>query len=324
MKLASNNTAVRTTTAIAAVTAAAAAMTTDTASTAVAAKKRYPTVFVNHGGGPMPLLGKQPDLVRHMKDVVANELLPRYGRPTSIVVLSAHWEGKRSGKIEITSSPNPKMVYDYGGFPPETYRYQYPSPGSPELAHQIQQLLGNRGIDSVLDDTRGYDHGVFVPLMIMFPRADIPVVAVSLDASLNANKNIEIGRALEPLRDEGVLVLGSGYTFHNLPAVFNPTPRTIGASLQFNDWLKDTILNADSDRLLEELGRWEDAPGARIAHPREEHLLPLFMVAAAAIGGQTGERTAITPKLIYDSSSSGTEQQQQQLQEHAVSGYLFQ
>jgi 4,5-DOPA dioxygenase extradiol len=125
---------------------------------------KFPSLFVNHGGGPLPLLGRQPELVKHMKEIVADHL-PKVP-PKAIVVLSAHWE---SDPIKITSSPQPSMLYDYYGFPPETYEYKYPAPGSPELARKIQNLLEERGLRSELDECRGFDHGVFVPLMIMFP-----------------------------------------------------------------------------------------------------------------------------------------------------------
>jgi aromatic ring-opening dioxygenase catalytic subunit (LigB family) len=169
---------------------------------------KYPAVFVNHGGGPMPLMGRQQDLVNHMKDVV-DKFLPQE-KPKSIVVLSAHWE---SDPIKISSAAKPKMYYDYQGFPPETYQYQYPAPGSPDLARKIQNLLKASGLECELDADRGFDHGVFVPLMLMYPEADIPVVSVSLHSSLGADVNLGIGKALAPLRDEGILILGSGIRF---------------------------------------------------------------------------------------------------------------
>ena len=258
----------------------------------------FPAVFVNHGGGPMPLLGKQANLVEHMRHVVSAHLPPQ--KPKAIVVFSAHWE---SNPVKITSSTNPKMLYDYYGFPSETYEYKYPAPGSPELAQRIQNLLQSHDIASELDSERGFDHGDFVPIMIMYPDADIPVVCVSLHSSLSPKINMGIGKALAPLRDDGVLILGSGYTFHNLPAFFNPSPESYKSSAEFNDWLKQTM---SSDDVVETLLEWEQAPGARMAHPREEHLLPLFMTAAS--GG--------TPKLIFDVEAKTGD--------HAVSGYLFQ
>jgi aromatic ring-opening dioxygenase catalytic subunit (LigB family) len=262
---------------------------------------RFPTVFVNHGGGPLPLLGKQPNLTKHMKEV-RSKWLPEQ-QPTSIVVLSAHWE---SDPVKITSSAKPHMYYDYYGFPEESYSYQYNAPGSPILAQKIQKLFEAKGIHSELDGKRGFDHGVFIPLMLMYPEADIPVVCVSVHSSLSADINIQIGQALEPLRDEGVLILGSGYTFHNMQAFFHPTSQTYKASTDFNEWLKDVI---SSSGFVDKLKAWKEAPGARIAHPREEHLLPLLMTAAA--GG-----TNATPQVIYNVEASEGE--------HAVSGYLFQ
>lgn len=265
---------------------------------------RYPTLFVNHGGGPLPLLGRQPELVKHMKETVQKWLPTK--RPSAIVVLSAHWE---SNPVKITSSANPSMLYDYYGFPPETYEYKYPAPGNPALASQIRGLLEKRGIASELDAKRGFDHGVFIPLMLMYPDADIPVVAVSLDASLSAQGNMDIGSALEPLRDQGVLILGSGYTFHNMQAFFHPSPQTHQQSSRFNTWLQETILSSSTatvGQALPKLAEWDAvAPDARHCHPREEHLLPLFMTAAAA--GANAK-----PKLIWSDTN-----------EHAVSSFLF-
>ena len=262
---------------------------------------RFPAIFVNHGGGPMPLLGRQPELVSHMKEVSSRWLTQK---PEAIVVFSAHWE---SDPIRITSSPHPTMLYDYNGFPPETYKYEYPAPGSPALAEKIQSLLGTSGLTAELDDRRGFDHGVFVPLMVMYPDADIPVVAVSLHSSLSAETNMNIGRALAPLRDENILLLGSGYTYHNMQGFFHPSSASYQASSSFNDWLKQVMLKEDATERLSALQQWEMAPGARASHPREEHLLPLLMVAATA--------SSEPPQLIFETASGNGN--------HAVSSYLF-
>jgi 4,5-DOPA dioxygenase extradiol len=262
---------------------------------------RFPAIFVNHGGGPLPLLGRQPELVAHMKEVTSRWLTQK---PDAIVVFSAHWE---SDPIRITSTPHPTMLYDYSGFPPESYKYQYPAPGSPPLAQKIQTLLQASGLRAELDNKRGYDHGVYIPLMIMYPDADIPVVAVSLHSSLSAETNMQIGRALAPLRDENILLLGSGYTYHNMHGFFHPSSATYEASTTFNDWLKQVLLTEDPTHRLSSLQQWEQAPGARASHPREEHLLPLFMVAAAA--------SSEPPQLIFETSAGNGE--------HAVSSYLF-
>lgn len=277
--------------------------------------KKFPAIFLNHGGGPLPLLGEQPELVAHMKDIVSKHIpvhTTSCNKPKAIVVVSAHYEAK---PIEITSSKNPSMIFDYYGFPPETYQYDYPAPGHPELASEIHRLLSSNSIDSNLNEERGFDHGVFIPLMFLYPEHDIPVVCVSLDKSLDASSHLLIGKALAPLQDEGILLLGSGYTFHNLNAFFNPTPASKEASVQFNEWLKETILQYDGDRLLQRLKGWKDAPGARICHPREEHLLPLFVIAAA------GAANGCSAHVIYDTTN--TSRSMIGLSELAVTGFLF-
>jgi aromatic ring-opening dioxygenase catalytic subunit (LigB family) len=157
-------------------------------------------------------MGRQESISRHLKEVV-KKYLP--DPPKAIVVVSAHWESDNDN-IKITSSANPSMLFDYHGFPPETYHYEYPAKGDPDLATRIQDILNKEGIGSEKDNVRGFDHGVFVPLLLMYPQAKIPVVCVSLHRSLNAEIHMKIGKALSPLREEKVLILGSGYTFHNM------------------------------------------------------------------------------------------------------------
>lgn len=273
---------------------------------------RLPALFINHGGGPMPLMGKQPELVRHMKEAVKQYLPRGEEKPKAIVVLSAHWESDPIQITNYTTTPQPPpLLFDYSGFPAETYNYSYPAPGSPELSQKIQKLLQATGIECQLEHQRGFDHGVFVPLLVMFPNADIPVVSVSLHASLNADRNMQIGQALSPLRDDGVLILGSGYTFHNMTAMLHPDSASQQASRAFNAWLKETLTKtspAEEERIMKELlQNWEQAPGARMCHPRAEHLLPLFMVAAAA--------NFAPGHLIYD--------EQEELTGHQVTGYVF-
>lgn len=267
---------------------------------------RYPALFVNHGGGPLPLLGKDPEMVRNCKEAV-EKWLPKEP-PKAIVVISAHWE---SDPIKITSNPFPSMYYDYYGFPPETYEYKYPAPGQPALASQIHQLLSDKGLEAELDAERGFDHGVFVPLILMYPKADIPVVAVSLHSSLGASINWDLGAALAPLRDQGVLILGSGFTFHNMNAIFNPTTATKKASTDFNGWLKQVMLETPNrnDALKNKVSEWHLAPGGRTCHPREEHLLPLFVVAGA------GEGESSKTTMLYDLPARE--------KEHAISSFMF-
>lgn len=274
---------------------------------------RYPVIFVNHGGGPLPLLGQQPEIVKQLEDV-RNKYLQiesKNQKPKAIVVFSAHWE---SNPIKIMSSSKPTMYYDYGGFPPESYEYQYAAPGSPDLAEKIKLLLSEEGLESELDDQRGFDHGVFVPLMIMFPEADIPVVAVSLHSSLSAGENIRIGKALTSLRNEEILFVGSGQSFHNMKAFFNPTSNTINSSKEFNEWLKATITIEGEDddeeniheKMLTKLTTWGETSFGQFCHPREEHLLPLFVCAGLA--GKDSK-----PQIIFDSDSMS----------HRISSYAF-
>ena len=157
-------------------------------------------------------MGRQDSISRHLKEVV-KAYLP--DPPKAIVVISAHWESDNDN-IKITSNANPSMLFDYFGFPPETYQYQYPANGDPDLATRIQDILKNEGIKSEKDNERGFDHGVYVPLLLMYPQAQIPVVCVSLHKSLDATIHLMIGKALSPLRSEKILLLGSGYTFHNM------------------------------------------------------------------------------------------------------------
>lgn len=266
---------------------------------------RYPAIFVNHGGGPLPLMGKQPHLANHMKAAV--DLLP--SKPKSIVVFSAHWE---ADPIQISNYNDPiPLLYDYGGFPPETYKYQYPAVGNPELSRRIHDLLDKAGIPSNLENSRGFDHGVFVPLMLMYPKADIPVVSVSLSSTLDAATNMAIGQALAPLREnEEVLLLGSGYTFHNMSAFFHPTNQSRQASHDFNAWIRETLVTSSMTptERYQKLLNWSKVPGARTSHPREEHLLPLFMLASS--------NNCEPAQVVYDTSNSAES-------DHIVTGYLF-
>ena len=254
----------------------------------------------------MPLMGKQPELAVHMKEV-RSKWLPK-DKPSAIVVLSTHWE---SVPIKITSAAMPSMLFDYYGFPDAAYKYNYPAPGRSALAQRIQTLLASKGIESQLDNERGFDHGVFIPLMLMYPEADIPVVCVSLHSSLSPSTNMDAGKALASLRYENILFVGSGYTFHNMD-VFRSSPSDSKTARQasgtFNAWLKQAITGGNR---IDSLEQWERAPGARVCHPREEHLLPLLVVAA--LGGNSADA-----KVIFD--HTGTDRFGQGI---AVSSYLF-
>ncbi len=196
-------------------------------------------------------------------------------KPDAIVVFSAHWE---EAEIAITAAAMPPLLFDYGGFPPETYEYRYPAPGHPQLAARVHELLLQAGIDSRLDTERGFDHGVFVPLLMMYPDADIPCIQVSLSASLDAGLHVRMGQALAPLKTENLLLLGSGFSFHNMRALMRKHDHADDPKNQaFEEWLAQTC-TADSLSEQERERRlvdWQAAPHARYCHPREEHLLPL-------------------------------------------------
>jgi aromatic ring-opening dioxygenase catalytic subunit (LigB family) len=203
-------------------------------------------------------------------------------RPRAILVVSGHWETRG---FALTAGEAPSLYFDYYGFPPHTYQLRYDAPGVPALAAQAAQLLRDAGFATALDSTRGFDHGVFVPLKLIYPDADIPVVELSLEASLDAQLHLAAGRALAALRGEGVLILCTGMSCHNLRALGDP--RLLAPSMQFDAWLEHAACAPAAER-TELLMRWHDAPSARLCHPRPEHLLPLMVAAGAS--SAPGER----------------------------------
>lgn len=237
------------------------------------------SLFISHGGGPLPLLGDvgHTEMVSCLQSIAST--IPR---PAAIVVVSAHWEEPVPA---ITSAPNPPLIYDYYGFPPESYEIQYPCAGHPELAQEVHRRLDAGGIEAHLDGIRGLDHGVFVPLKIMYPEADIPCVQLSLVNNLDAASHIEMGRALRGLDEENVLLVGSGFSFHNLKAFFAPdSPEARQLNDSFDAWLYDVCANPKYSETQrgELLQGWNQAPGARFCHPRAEHLMPLHVCYGAA------------------------------------------
>lgn len=236
-----------------------------------------PTYFISHGGGPWPWLDgpfrRQFDgLEQSLKDIVS-EL---GSKPAAVLMVSGHWE---EPQFTVQSSAAPGMVYDYGGFPPHTYQIRYPAPGAPALAERVRTLLEVAGIPAALDPARGFDHGTFAPLQAMYPAADVPVVQLSLIHGYDPEAHLAAGRALAPLRSEGVLIVGSGLSFHNLRMMFGGG----GAdpSEAFDTWLAQTMAAAPEVRSAG-LVRWDQAPSARVAHPQEDHLLPLMVAVGAA------------------------------------------
>ncbi|MDO6415066.1 class III extradiol ring-cleavage dioxygenase [Sphingomonas sp. BIUV-7] len=202
--------------------------------------------------------------------------------PSAILLVSGHWE---TDGFAFTGSAAPSLIYDYYGFPPHTYELTFPVPGDPALAARAAQLIEGAGIKAVVDPAHGLDHGVFVPLKVAWPEADVPVVEMSVDRSLDPALHLAAGRALAPLRDEGVLIVGSGMSFHNMRAYGDP--RALAPSAAFDAWLGDAAALTGVARDTA-LGRWRDAPQGAFSHPREEHLIPLMVAAGAAQGA--GER----------------------------------
>jgi aromatic ring-opening dioxygenase catalytic subunit (LigB family) len=242
--------------------------------------RRMPVVFLPHGGGPWPFVdlggfidaSESRALAGYLGGIAAQ--LPQ--RPAALVVVSAHWEEKVP---TVMTSARPPMLYDYSGFPPASYEITWPAPGEPRLAARVRALLGAAGIPSAEDPQRGFDHGTFVPLKLAFPDADVPAIQLSLQKGLDPARHLAIGRALAPLRDEGVLLVGSGMSYHDLRGFGGPNARRVSET--FDAWLQEAVVAAPEARDAA-LVRWATAPAARQAHPREEHLLPLMVVAGAA------------------------------------------
>jgi 4,5-DOPA dioxygenase extradiol len=235
-------------------------------------------VYFSHGGGPLPILGdaSHKAMVDFMK-----QLPSQLRKPAAIIVISAHWE---EGEATLLGAHNPSMFYDYYGFPDEAYKIAYPAPGSPELANRIAGLLTQSNIPARIDPQRGFDHGLFIPLKLMYPQADIPSLQLSLLRGLNPAAHLALGKALRPLMRENILVIGSGFSFHNMRAfswqgIGTPDP----ANDSFQNWLVEVcagpIPQSEREKRLVE---WEKAPSARYCHPREEHLLPLHVCAGMA------------------------------------------
>lgn len=236
-------------------------------------------IFISHGAGASPFFKgsgheKMVSCLRQMTEHLI--------RPKAIIVISAHWEATQA---TIGSGAHPELIYDYTGFPEAAYQIKYPAPGNPKLAKRVFDLLEVAGIKSKLDSERGFDHGMFVPLKIMYPNANIPCIEVSLIKSLDAQAHIKLGKALASLKDEDVVILGSGFSFHNMRAFLTtPTHSSQARNLAFEAWLNDTLTSTSCTEAQREklLTQWEKVPAARYCHPREEHLLPLHVCYGAA------------------------------------------
>jgi aromatic ring-opening dioxygenase catalytic subunit (LigB family) len=247
---------------------------------------RQPAIFLPHGGGPcffMPPPADEP--TRWVALEAYLRILPSRlpARPDALLIISAHWE---TALPTVLTKSKPGLFFDYYNFPPHTYRLTYPAPGAPALSARLRRLLAEAGIESAEDAERDYDHGIFVPMKVAFPEAEIPILQLSLQSGLDPAAHIAIGKALAPLRDENIVVIGSGLSFHNLRALGDPAAQAPARA--FDAWLTHTLCELPPEAREAGLVDWASAPGARASHPREEHLLPL-MVAVGAAAGAAGQ-----------------------------------
>ncbi|MBI1417744.1 MAG: dioxygenase [Limimaricola sp.] len=236
---------------------------------------RMPTYFISHGGGPWPWMPDWRAMFSNLEESFRQMVADLPERPKAILMISGHWE---DDSFAVMTSPAPPMVYDYRGFPPHTFQITYPAPGAPDIARRAADLIAAAGLPVRLDDRQGFDHGTFVPAYVMYPQADVPLFQISLRHGYSPEEHVALGRALAPLRDEGVLIIGSGLSYHNL-ALFGPGAKE--PSEGFDRWLSATLAQAPAAR-TKALEHWEEAPYARVAHKDEDHLVPLFVALGAA------------------------------------------
>ncbi len=250
---------------------------------------RFPALFVSHGA-PTVIIDDCP-----ARDFY-KDFGKKIGKPKGIISVTAHWTTRIPA---ISMHPQPSMIYDFGGFPDELYAITYPAPGDPALAKQVEFLLKENGIESEKDMSRGYDHGTWVPLKLMYPDADIPIVQLSVQPHQGAEHHLAMGKALQLLRDEGVLIVASGSATHNLRDFFgrNLNAEPLAYALDFADWLKDAVVNNHTDDLLDYVNK---GPHALRNHPTPEHFLPLFVALGA---GDEEEGRVIHDSFTYGAIS---------------------
>lgn len=235
-----------------------------------------PTYFLSHGGGPWPwMMESMPGVFDKLERSLVAIPKELGIKPIAVLMITAHWIERG---FAVSGNAAPPMIYDFGGFPEHTYRVKYPAQGSPELAREIETLLNQAGLPARVDHERGLDHGTYTPLVPMFPEANIPVVQLSIDRRFDPETHLKAGQALAPLRQKGILIVGSGLSFHNL-GTFGP--EAAAPSKAFDQWLQESLALPSQER-WKRLCQWSQAPSARKAHPREDHLLPLMVAVGAA------------------------------------------
>lgn len=245
---------------------------------------RLPTYYLSHGGGPWPWMKAEAGGLFDGLEAGLLQVRAELGSaPRAALIISGHWE---TAQFAVSSAARPGMEFDYYGFPEHLYRISYPAPGDPELAAQVQRLLAAGGHPCVADPDRGFDHGVFSLMKPLWPDADLPIVQLSLRRDLDPEAHLTVGALLAPLRKQGVLIIGSGSSYHNLGL---RGPQAVAPGRQFDGWLDETLVEADPAERRNRLLQWERAPAARLVHPREDHLLPL-MAAMGAAADEPGTR----------------------------------
>jgi len=230
-------------------------------------------LYIPHGGGPMPLLG-DPDHFELSEFLRSGSSFLK--QPEAIIVFSAHWE---ENQVSLIGSEHPPLLYDYSGFPPESYSITYPAAGNPALVREIIGIFQKAGLEAQEKNNRGFDHGVFVPLKLMYPDANIPVLQISLIRGLDPQKHWNLGKTLQELLQRRILFLGSGFSFHNMREFYYSTSTRDEYNHQFQTWLHESCTSKEK---LTNLLDWAKAPHARFCHPREEHLIPLLVCAGLA------------------------------------------
>lgn len=242
--------------------------------------QKQPALYLSHGGGPCFWMDMSsafgPNAFKDLGTYLQNILSQLPQRPTAILLITAHWEEKTP---TISMNPHPSMLYDYYGFPEHTYHLQYPAPNDLTVAHKAQNLLEQNGITTNTDTDRGFDHGVFVPMLMIDPEAKIPVTMMSLKNTLSPEEHFAMGQALRPLRDENILIIASGSSYHNLREFTHPKGNH--PSLEFDQWLTTALTSFSTEDRKQALLNWAHAPQAHICHPREEHFAPIWVAAGA-------------------------------------------